>query len=226
MHKTNPRFGPQPLPLLTRLLLTFLRTFFKLLYHQFAWVYDIVACLVSVCAWQQWVRSLLTYLEGPRTLEIGFGTGHLLEGLALKGVATFGLDESPQMGQIARRRLGARSLHANLIRGDARALPFAAEAFHQVALTFPSEYVLHPDALLEIQRILVAGGVATVLPLAWITGRKPWEQLVAWVNHVTGQTPEWTESSLAPLKQAGFDASWEMKQFSSSHILLIHLRKL
>ncbi len=59
-----------------RLLQSLLRFFFSLLYHQFAWTYDLVSATVSLGHWQEWVRASLPYLHG-RTLEIGYGPGHL-----------------------------------------------------------------------------------------------------------------------------------------------------
>ena len=55
-----------------------LKTFFYLLYHRFAWAYDFVATAVSVGMWNEWVLSIIPYLEGPKVLELGHGPGHLL----------------------------------------------------------------------------------------------------------------------------------------------------
>lgn len=226
MRKTNSLDGLPPLSFPKRLLLTFLRTFFKLLYHQFAWAYDGVASIVSLGIWQKWVKSVLPYLDGPRVLEIGFGPGHLLVGLHQKGITAYGLDESRQMGHIAKRRLERLGRSSNLIRGDTKTLPFADECIHQVAMTFPAEYILNSTTITEIRRVLIKGGVALVLPFAWITGRRPWERLIAWVNRVTGETPDWDEKGLDPLKKAGFEVSWELLDFTSSKIILIRLLKL
>jgi ubiquinone/menaquinone biosynthesis C-methylase UbiE len=208
-----------------RILRILLRLFFKLLYHHFAWTYDWVASIVSLGSWQKWVSSVLPYLDGPRILEIGFGPGHLQVTLNRNGITTYGLDESYQMVHIAYRRLTNLGLRTNLIRGDAQTLPFSGNCFHQVVMTFPSEDILHPTSLMEIRRVLVDGGMAIILPLAWITGRKPLERLAAWVNRITGETPDWNEKSLEPLHQAGFDGSWEMINFNTSKILIIRLRK-
>jgi ubiquinone/menaquinone biosynthesis C-methylase UbiE len=213
-------------PLTTRIFAAFYRLFFNLLYHQFAWTYDAVAWVVSLGAWQKWVLSVELYLVGPRTLEIGFGPGHLQAALNQKGMIAFGLDESHQMGRIARRRLTRLGVQPKLVRGDALALPFAEQRFHQVVMTFPSEYILNRASLEEIYRVLVDDGVAIVLPLAWITGQKPLERAAAWFTRVTGEAPEWHEESLEPLKNAGFKVEWEMIDLSSSKILVIRMAKL
>jgi ubiquinone/menaquinone biosynthesis C-methylase UbiE len=208
-----------------RILIVVLRIFFKLLYHQFAWTYDWVASIVSLGAWQTWVSSVLPYLHGPRVLEIGFGPGHLQVALCQKGLNVYGLDESRQMLRIARSRQTTLGLSSNLVRGVAQTLPFAANCLHQIVMTFPAEYILNPSTITEIHRVLVDGGVAIILPLAWITGQKPLERLVAWVNRFAGETPEWNENSLAPLKTSGFIVSWEMNKFNTSKILIIRLQK-
>ena len=214
------------LPLYKQLLAVFLRTFFHLLYHQFAWAYDWVAEIVSLGAWKNWVKSTGTYVDGPKTLEIGFGPGHLQVALEQKGITTFGVDESSEMSRIACKRLTSLGLPANLIRGDALQLPFANLSFNQVILTFPSEYILKPETLQEIHRVLVEGGSAFILPMAWITGKKPLHRLFAWINRITGKAPEWNEKSLEPWRNCGFDMSWEMIHMVSSKALLVKMRKL
>jgi ubiquinone/menaquinone biosynthesis C-methylase UbiE len=176
-------------------------------------------------AWIKWVQSVLPFVDGPRTLEIGYGPGHLLVDLYQKGIKAYGLDESIQMGKLAKKRVERLGLLPNLIRGDAQTLPFANESFHQVLMTFPAEYILNSPTLSEIHRVLIKGGVALVLPVAWITGRKPWERVAAWVNRITGEAPAWDERVLDPLKRVGFEVSWEMINFSYSKIVLVHLLK-
>ena len=225
MEKFNNHLDIHTLPLPKRILITFFREFFKLLYHQFAWTYDWVASIVSLGDWQNWVQSVLPYLIGPRTLEIGFGPGHLQAKLLQKGISVFGLDESPQMTRIAFRRINRLGKCQNLVRGIAQTLPYADESFHQVVMTFPADFILDQLTYREIHRVLVSGGEAVILPLAWITGRKPIQRAAAWLNHVTGEAPKWDEKYLEPLKMLGFNLSWKMINYSSSKILIIQLIK-
>jgi ubiquinone/menaquinone biosynthesis C-methylase UbiE len=225
MEKPNSQ-GSLPSPALPkRILFIFLQLFFKLLYHQFAWTYDWVASFVSLGAWQKWVSSVLPYLVGPRILEIGFGPGHLQVAINQKGITPYGLDESRQMAQITHKRLASLGLPSNLIRGDAQNLPFTDNCLNQVVMTFPAEYVLNLSTLTEIHRVLIDGGVAIMLPLAWITGRKPLERLTAWVNRITGEAPEWDERILEPIKTAGFEISWDMLDFKTSKYLIVRMYK-
>ena len=209
-----------------RLFSIFLRHFFKLLYHQFAWCYDLVAWVVSLGNWQKWVLSAIPYLKGPRVLEIGFGTGHLQLAAAQQAIVIFGLDESYQMTQITQARLTHHGFHPRVLRGDADKLPFMSESFSTIVMTFPSEYIFKPDTMAEIKRILVIGGRVVVLPLAWITGRSPLERLVAWINHITGQAPEWNPQALEPLIPAGFELAWEETRLSRSKLIIIQLIKV
>ena len=151
-----------------RLLASFLRTFFKLLYHQFAWTYDWVAAFVSLGKWETWILSALPYIQGPKVLEIGHGPGHLLLALTENGINAVGLDESIQMGRQAYHRLLQNGFSSLLINGMAQHLPFPDSNFHQVVATFPSEYIYYPQTLTEIHRVLTSGGELLALPVAWI----------------------------------------------------------
>ena len=67
--------------------------------------------------------------KGLRVLEIGCGTGTNLRNYQQAGSDVIGIDLSPQMLAMARRKLDPT---ARLIRGDATRLPFPGEAFDQV----------------------------------------------------------------------------------------------
>jgi ubiquinone/menaquinone biosynthesis C-methylase UbiE len=169
---------------------------------------------------------VLPFLTDTQTLEIGFGPGHLQLALHQQGNSCFGLDESHQMGLIARKRMIKHGLLPTLIRGYARHLPFASGSFQQVVMTFPAEFFLKPETYLEIKRILVDGGEVFIIPVAWITGRKPLERLMAWVNRITGEAPAWNERYLQPLYQFGFSVTSQMIDFDSSQVLLIRMVKI
>src|SRR5258708_37646793 len=119
-----------------------MRVFFDLFYHSFAWTYDGVAALVSVGRWRAWTETCIPYLQGPRVLEIGHGPGHLQCQLAGRFDFVAGLDESPQMGRLARARQLRGGIHRlNLARGLAQALPYASARFDSVVSTFPPDYI-------------------------------------------------------------------------------------
>ncbi len=84
---------------------TFLRFFFRLLYHPFAFTYDLVAGTVSFGRWKDWILEVLPFIAGTRVLELGHGPGHLQRILLSRGLVAVGLDESRQMGRLAKRRI-------------------------------------------------------------------------------------------------------------------------
>jgi ubiquinone/menaquinone biosynthesis C-methylase UbiE len=203
----------------------FLRVFFYLLYRPFAWSYDFVAALVSLGQWKDWVMSTLPLLEGPRILELGFGPGHLQAALAERGFSPFGLDASPQMAKLARRRLGRKGFPAQVAIGYAQRLPLPDESFDQIVTTFPPEFILAESTFSEAQRVLTPGGELIILLTAWITGQRWLERAAAWLFRVTGQAPHWQASFLAPISKAGLQPRVERLTQKSWTVLVILAKK-
>jgi ubiquinone/menaquinone biosynthesis C-methylase UbiE len=118
--------------------------------------YDFV--LTFIPGWASRLRKAIGHIEGPRVLEISFGSGYLLA-LYANRFTTTGLDYNPQMLAMAQKRLAARGVKAELVRGDAHALPFADGSFETVVNT--DAFTLYADpnkAMAEIFRVLVPGG--------------------------------------------------------------------
>lgn len=108
--------------------------------------------------------EMLAPLQGARLLEIGFARGELLRACAGDGAEAVGVDFSPHACRIARDTLGANT-HARLVRGDARALPFADAAFDRVFAGDIIEHLDHADGpplLREMWRVLRPGGFLLV----------------------------------------------------------------
>jgi ubiquinone/menaquinone biosynthesis C-methylase UbiE len=211
-----------------RLIQNLLRPVFYLLYHQFAWTYDLVAAVVSLGRWKEWVGTALPYLSG-QVLEIGFGPGHLQASLIEKNISTFGLDESPQMVRQATKRLRNKGVSYHLIRGYAQNLPFPGETFNNVVATFPAEYIFDPQTLNEIRRVLLPGGQLVIIPTAWITGAGSLERLAAWVFRVSGEAPGYPNLMAANVKarfvNSGFVATSEIVEKRGSQVLVIVAKK-
>lgn len=96
-----------------------------------------------------------------RVLDAGCGPGLLLEGLAGRGLQTFGLDASPAMLRLAAERLrdaGAEA-SAQFQLGGIESLPYREAAFDVVCSAGVLEY-LEQDrrALMEMSRVLRPGG--------------------------------------------------------------------
>ena len=166
---------------------TLLQSVFHLLYTRFAWAYDLVSLVVSLGRWQMWGSAGLPFLTGNRILELGHGSGHLLARLEADGWRAIGIDLSPQMGRLARQRLARRGLPARLVRGRGQSLPFPDEAFDCVVATFPAPYIIEPETVRSISRILRPGGRLVVVPEAESTGTDPASRLMEWLFRITGQ---------------------------------------
>ncbi len=167
---------------LSRLWYALVRFVFRLLYHEMAWTYDVVSWAVSLGAWRQWQQAALPFVQGRRVLEIGHGPGHVLHDLESADFRPIGLDLSPYMGRLAQKHT-----LAPLVRGNVQTLPFASETFETVLATFPTQYILQPDTLNEIYRVLQQNGRLLVVPEGHLTGHGVIHRVIDWLFRVTGQ---------------------------------------
>jgi ubiquinone/menaquinone biosynthesis C-methylase UbiE len=195
-----------------------LRFFFSLLYHQFAFTYDLVSGAVSFNRWRDWVESVVPFIRGKRILELGHGPGHLQRLLLSRGWIPVAIDESPQMGRLALRNSDGA---ARLTRGLAQNLPFANNSFDTIVSTFPTEYIFDRATLEEAMRCLVDTGRLVVLPVAL-----PKNRFLDWLYRITGESPsgatEVIESRLIlPFQQAGFVVEAHNEELQSSTLLLV-----
>ncbi len=116
----------------------------------------------------------LSAREGEIVLEIGFGTGHSILALAqLVGNSgkVYGIDISEEMLNIALSRVKEAGLseRVKLKCGDAAELPFEADFFDAVFLSFTLELFDTPEipiVLHECQRVLPSGGRICVVAMS------------------------------------------------------------
>lgn len=172
--------------------------------------------------------SLLDVRAGERVLDIGSGPGQLLEAIAGAtgpGGVAHGIDPSPSMVEMARRRCGARARIDECGVDGPGSLPDGP--FDAVVCTQVMEYVADvPAALREIARVLRPGGRVLLLDTDWdsvvwhVSDRDRHRRVLrAWEAHLADprlpctlgprlRAAGFTDVTvdLVPLLNAGFDA--------------------
>jgi ubiquinone/menaquinone biosynthesis C-methylase UbiE len=220
-HLTKPEIN-----IFQKLINRVLVEFFDYLYHDMAWAYDWVATIVSLGRWNKWIETSLPYIKGDKILELGHGPGHLIVKLNQSGRKTYGIDLSTQMTTIASVRLKRLSLPVNLSTAQSQHLPFAAEEFDHIVVTFPTEYILEHSTLVEIYRVLKPGGSAVIVPVAYITGTSLIDKAAAWIFRITGQAPPFDHRVTEPATRMGFEVTSIRNTLKGSEVVIILARKV
>ncbi len=212
--------------MLKQILRIFLKFFFDLLYHNMAILYDLIADIVSLGRWKDWVYSVIPEIIGEPVVELGYGPGHLQKRMLQTGWPVIGLDESRQMSAQARKRL--QSLPFRLLRADARRLPFAANSISTFVATFPSEYIFQPDTITELSRTLSPDGKIVILLAAWPGGSSFLEKASRQLFRITGESsPEKGDYSSLTKRLEKNNLLYEVitRKCGNSSLLVVFLRK-
>jgi demethylmenaquinone methyltransferase/2-methoxy-6-polyprenyl-1,4-benzoquinol methylase len=150
--------------------------------------YDRVSATLSLGQDPRWRRFLVSRLpdEGGDVLDVATGTGLVAAELLRRGFRVTGLDQSPGMLAVARRRFGDR---VPLVEASAEALPFEDGSFDHLTFTYLLRYVDDPGAtLVELARVVRPGGVLASLEFG-VPGslaRPAWELYVRAVLPLAG----------------------------------------
>lgn len=122
--------------------------------------YDLITRVLSYGQDRRWKGRLLreaAIQPSDRALDLACGTGDLAFAAAAAGADTIGLDITPRMLQLARRK--AAAARPRFLCGDMTALPFAAGRFDVVTTGYGLRNVPDLDgAIAEVARVLRPGG--------------------------------------------------------------------
>ncbi len=195
----------------SRWLVTVLRIAFRLLYHELAWTYELVAWTVSLGLWRRWREAAIEFLPpAGSVLEIGAGRGVLALEMARRGWNVIALDRSPQMARAALRRFRAATARdiarpPHIVRADVMHLPFPRHTFAAVVSTFPTEFILSPQVIHAAAHLLASGGRCIVVPSAVFTGSRLPQRWARQLFKVTGQAPAWVTPLTENLARSGLE---------------------
>lgn len=192
---------------------------FRLLYNEMAFTYDSVSWLVSLGEWRDWCGAALRHVNAPPgalILELAHGTANLQSAMRRAGFNPVGIDLSPAMGRIARRKLSRAGFPLQLARARAQALPFGDQTFVALVSTFPTEFILDPRTLAESHRVLTPGGRLVIVPNATFTKGGLAREGLELAYRVTGQRAPLPPGILERFEGAGFGVRLEQESFRRS----------
>lgn len=103
---------------------------------------------------------------GDEYLDVATGSGNAAIAAAQRGAKVTGLDLVPELVEAARARFAAAGLEAELVVGNAEALPFEDASFDRVSSVFGAMFApRHEVAAAELVRVVRPGGAIVVT--AW-----------------------------------------------------------
>jgi ArsR family transcriptional regulator len=102
-----------------------------------------------------------------RLVDIGTGTGRMIELFGPRSSQAIGIDRSSEMLRLARVKLEAAGIPSSLRQGDMYALPLADQAADNIIIHQVLHYAHSPaSAIAEAARVLAPGGTLLVVDFA------------------------------------------------------------
>lgn len=207
----------------------------KASYDKLSRYYDYLAGLFEK-KYRNIALQRLSIKQGETVLEIGFGTGDCLKQIAKsvgKTGRAHGIDISSGMLEVTKNRLGKAELldKVELYRGDAMSMPFNADMFDAVFMSFTLELFDTPDipkVLEEIKRVLKPKGRLGVVSMSKENGESRLMKLYEWAHNKLPRyidcRPIFVEKSI---KGAGFqiETKEKVKLFTLPGEIIIGINK-
>jgi ubiquinone/menaquinone biosynthesis C-methylase UbiE len=160
-----------------------------------------------------------------RVLEVAIGTGLNLPHYPAEASIT-GIELSPAMLAVAKRRAADLGLDADLRTGDAGALPFPGEAFDTVVCALSLCTIPDPVAAIgEMRRVLVPGG--RLLLVDHVASTWPPVHAAQWLLErltIRAAGEHFTRRQLPLVRAAGFEIV-DTERLKAGTVERIHARK-
>ncbi len=138
---------------------------FDKIYSRFSGIYDFVA--KHTAFYNTWGAPAIPFIQGPRVLEVSFGTGWLISRYANR-FETYGIDLNEKMIRITSRNLLASGTTIPLQRANIEALPYRNEIFDTVVNNMAfSGYPRGDQTIEEIRRVLKPGARLVLIDIGW-----------------------------------------------------------
>jgi len=199
----------------------------KKFYDRISRFYDYVAGAFER-KYAEMALERLSIQNGETVLEIGFGTGHSLKRIAQsvgsKGKA-YGIDISSGMLEVTRRRLEKAHLtsRVELRRGDAVKLPYTANTFDAVFISFTLELFDTPEipkVLQEIKRVLKPDGRLGIVSLSRKYGESTLLRLYQWAHQ---KWPKYADCRPIYVEESVTDAGFKIQSRHMARLMRLPL---
>ena len=154
-------------------------------YSKLARYYDVLFIKLFPL-WEKWLKKVFPFIEGPKVLEVSFGSGYIMTKYADK-FDVYGIDYNDKMIEITKQKLKKHSLSATIIKVNVENLPFEDNTFDTVVNTMSfTGYPNGEKALSEMKRVLKKNGKLLLLDVDYPANKNIIGTLMVKIGEVYG----------------------------------------